>query len=149
MTETLKKQIEAMNQQIKELAALYRNAAGRSGVSDNEFWVWYALLVLGGEYSQQDICELWSLPKQTVNSVINGLAKRGLVSLEAVPGTRNRKRICPTEAGREYGGALVLEVYGAELRALNRMTEADRETYLCLMDRYIRSLKEELDKESP
>lgn len=146
MTESLKKQIEAMNQQTKELAALYRNAAGRSGVSDNEFWVWYALLVLGGEYSQQDICGLWSLPKQTVNSVINGLAKRGLVSLEAVPGTRNRKLICPTEAGRQYGEALVMEVYSAELRALTRMTEADRETYLRLMDRYIQSLKEELDK---
>lgn len=48
MNEHIKNQFEIMSQQVKELAALYHSAAGKSGVSDNEFWIWYTLLFLGG-----------------------------------------------------------------------------------------------------
>ncbi len=78
MNEPIKKQQGILNQQEKELAAIYHSAAIRYGISDSELWVWYALLVWGGEYSQQDICDIWSLPKQTVNSVIANLTKKRL-----------------------------------------------------------------------
>lgn len=51
--------------------------------------------------TQQEICNACFLPKQTVNTAIAGLAQKGLVELELIPGTRNKKRILLTDAGRE------------------------------------------------
>lgn len=144
MNQHIKEQIEKMNQQVKELAYLYHNAASKSGISDNEFWVWYALLVLEGEYSQQDICDIWSLPKQTINSIVANLSKKGFLVLENVPGTRNRKIIRLTEDGKKYGNDVVMQVYQAEQRSLERMTEEERQIYISLMDKYITILKDEI-----
>lgn len=140
----MKAQIEIMNQQAKELAAVYHTVASKSGISDNEFWTWYALLILGGEYSQQDICDLWSMPKQTVNSVISNLSKKGYIVLETVPGTRNRKVIRVTEEGKKYGENIVMEIWEAEQRALSRLTEEERQLYITLMGKFINIFKEEV-----
>ena len=51
--------------------------------------------------TQQEICNACFLSKQTVNTAIAGLAQKGLVELELIPGTRNKKRILLTDAGRE------------------------------------------------
>lgn len=146
MSESIKKQLEIMNQQVKELAAIYHNEASSHGISDNEFWVWYALLVLDSEYSQQDICDMWVLPKQTVNSVVTNLTKKGFVTLEQVPGTRNRKIIRLTEAGQAYGEAIVTDIYQAEQRTLEKMSEQERQLVIALTSRYISLLKEELNE---
>lgn len=143
MYETVPTQYEMLNQQVKELSSIYHSIASRSGVSDNELWVWYALLVLNGEYSQQDICDMWSLPKQTVNSIVAGLAKKELILLEPVPGTRNRKILRLTEEGRQYGESIILPIYQAERNALGKMSEQEREACISLFAKYISLLKEE------
>ncbi|WP_313181328.1 MarR family winged helix-turn-helix transcriptional regulator [Lacrimispora sp.] len=147
MNERIKKQQGILNQQEKELTAIYRSAAIKYGISDSELWVWYALLVLGGEYSQQNICDIWSLPKQTVNSVIANLTKKGYVFLEAVPGTRNRKIIRLTEEGKAFGENRVLHIYEAETRAIEKMPEQELMTFIALMGKYITLLREEINKE--
>jgi DNA-binding MarR family transcriptional regulator len=147
MDDQIKKQQGILNQHEKELTAIYRSAAIKSGISDSELWVWYALLVLGGEYSQQNICDIWSLPKQTVNSVIANLTKKGYVFLETVPGTRNRKIIRLTEAGKEFGENRVLHIYEAEQRAIEKMPEQELKTFIALMGKYITLLCEEINKE--
>ena len=103
MGESTKKQTEVINQQIKDLVGIYRTVVGRLGMSENEFWIWYALIVMGGSYTQQDICLMWSLSKQTVNTIISNMVRKGYASLEAIPGTRNRKEIHLTETGKAYG----------------------------------------------
>jgi len=138
------KQMEAINQQIKELVGIYRGAVSHSGISENEFWIWYTLIVMDGEYAQQDICGMWSLSKQTVNTIIMHMVQKGLVSLEVVPGTRNRKTIRLTEAGRAYGENLVLPISEAEQRTFERLPEEDRAACTVLLNRYIQILKEEI-----
>lgn len=144
MNEHIKEQLEKMNQQVKELAAIYHGIASKSGISDNEFWVWYAMLILENEYSQQDICDMWSLPKQTVNSIISALSQKGFLVLEAIPGTRNRKEIRLTQEGRKYGESIVKPIYLAEQNVLEKMSEEDREMCIDLMGRYINNLKGEI-----
>ena len=133
-----------LNRKIKGLAGLYHRAYSGSAVSDNEFWVWYTLVTMEGEYSQQDICALWSLPKQTVNTIIRRMVRRGMAVLEVVPGTRNRKIIRLTETGREYGETVVMPVSEAEQRAFRRMPEEDQLRFLDVMGKYLDMLKEEL-----
>ncbi len=138
-------QLELISQQIKELVGIYRDAVSHSGISENEFWVWYTLIVIDGEYSQQDICNMWSLPKQTINTITMHMAQKGLVSLEVVPGTRNRKIIRLTEAGRAYGESIVLPISEAEQRTLDQLPAEDWIACTAALGRYINILKEELD----
>lgn len=150
MKERTKQQLENLNQQIKELAGIYHQAAVRLGISDNEFWVWYTLFVMGEEYSQQDICEIWSLPKQTVNSVVMNMVKRELIKLEVVPGTRNRKLLKLTDQGKSYGEAVVRPIFEAEYRTIARLTEEERQLCISLLGKYIHYLREELhESETP
>ena len=144
MNKHIKEQIETLNKQVKELTGIYNQSAVRSGITNNEFWVWYSLLILDEEYSQQDICEMWSLPKQTINSVIANLSKKGYVFLEVVPGTRNRKIIRVTELGKEVGENIIRHIFEAERRTIERLSEEERQSCITLLGKYIGILKEEL-----
>lgn len=144
MEQDIRRELLDLNLQAKDLLAIYHRAAATRGVTDNELWVWYTLLLLEGTYTQQDICEMWSLPKQTVHSLVSNMVKRGYVELEPVPGSRNRKRIRLTEAGRAYGTEIVAPVYQAEQRAMGQLTEQERQTFSALLDKYISLLGGEL-----
>lgn len=143
MNTEIKNQLEAINQQIKELASIYRNAAGSYGISDNEFWVWYALLTYEAECTQQDICDLWSLPKQTVNSIISNLSKKGYLSLEVSDGMKKRKIIRLSEEGKQYGERMIRHISCAEQRAFAKLSEKERENCIALLEKYIDFLKGE------
>ncbi|MCM1048473.1 MAG: MarR family winged helix-turn-helix transcriptional regulator [Clostridiales bacterium] len=144
MNNNAKEQHEIINQQIKELAGIYRDIVSRSGISENEFWIWYTLIIMDGEYSQQDICNTWSLSKQTVNTIITHMVQKKLAFLEIVPGTRNRKIIRLTGSGKEYGEIIVKPVFEAECRAFDRLPMEDRLACTVAFGRYIDILREEI-----
>lgn len=146
MDETIKRQLETLNQQVKDLTAIYRRNSSEFGVSDNEFWIWYALLVMEEEYSQQDICDMWSLPKQTVNSVVANLRQKDYIYLEVVPGTRNRKIIRLSESGKEFGEKIISRIYDAEQRTFARMSKEERQTCVDLIGKYVSLLREEINE---
>lgn len=143
MNNNTKEQLEVINQQLKELVGIYRGAVSHLNISDNEFWIWYSLIMMDGEYSQQDICNMWSFSKQTVNTIIAHLVKKELITLEVVPGTRNRKIIRLTEEGRNYGESIVLPVAEAEQRAFEKLPDEDRAVFTCVIGKYIENLKGE------
>ncbi|MBM6829497.1 hypothetical protein H9X85_08140 [Anaerotignum lactatifermentans] len=143
-----KEQLETLNQQMKELAGLYRKAVSRLGVSENELWVWYSLIVLKGDQTQQEICNLWSLSKQTVNTIINHMAQKGLVTLENVPGARNRKIIRLTPEGETYGKQIILPLSEAQLRAFTKLSPEVRTVFLQGMGQYLEALTEILSANS-
>lgn len=144
MDSNTKEQLELLNQQIKELVGIYRGSVSHLDISENEFWIWYSLVILDGEYSQQDICSLWSLSKQTVNTIITHMTRKNLVSLEVVPGTRNRKIIRLTEAGKEYGKSIVMPISEAEQRAFEKLPHKYRTAFTSALGNYIDVLKEEI-----
>lgn len=144
MSGEFKEYLELVNQQIKELVGIYRGAVSRSGISENEFWVWYSLVAVDGEYSQQDICSTWSLSKQTVNTIVMHMVQKGFVSLEVVPGTRNRKNIRLTQAGREYGESIVMPISQAEQKAFEKLPIESWAACTRAFSQYIVALKEEI-----
>lgn len=98
------------------------------------------------EYTQQDICALWSLPKQTVNNIITHMVQKNYAVLEVVPNTRNRKIIRLTETGRQYGVDLVTPIYNAEERALDRLNPEEILACAKSLSKFTGILKEELDE---
>lgn len=145
MTNKLKKQIETIMTKLKELDAVYHAAALKVGISYGEFWVWSVLIDTEQGYSQQELADFLSLPIQTINSIITNLKKRELVYLEHVPGSRNKKVICLTQKGEEYGKDKVLWILNAEQKAMEETDAEEVKVCISMLGKYIFSLRKELD----
>lgn len=145
MDKNIRDQIDLINQKTKELNALYRLAAYKSNISDGEVVVWSVLLNCDEEYSQQDLAELLSLPKQTVNSLVTRMIQKEFVVLEHDPGTRNRKVIRLTEAGRHFGEQHVKWIFDAEQRAMEDTDPQEVMAYISMLEKYISRFRKEID----
>ena len=73
--------LEITNRQFNECNALYHAAAQRCGLSDAAFWTLYALVTSCEPLTQNRIAADWALPKQTLNSAVAAMVKKGLVEL--------------------------------------------------------------------
>ncbi len=145
MDKNIREQIDLINQKTKELNALYRLAAYKSNIPDGEVAVWSVLLNCDREISQQDLAELLSLPKQTVNSLIARMIQKGFVVLEHDPGTRNRKVIRLTETGRHFGEQQVKWIFQAEQRAMEDTDPVELKAYISMLEKYIDRFREEIE----
>lgn len=144
MDQQLKEQYETLNRQLGELSSIYRDAIKRIGVSENEYWTWITLLHKKEACSQQDICNIWSLPKQTVNTVVTNMVKKGYAVLKAASGARNRKNIELTESGREYGKSIVSPIEAAELRTFEKVPLEVRLACSFALEKYLIALRTEM-----
>lgn len=141
--ENIQKQLELINQQIKELASIYKLSLVKFNISENEFWIWYALIIMNEECTQQDIVNNWFISKQTVNTIIKNLVKNNYITLKTMPNNHNKKIICLTKKGRDYGEKIVLPMYSMELKAFGKLTLEDRKKLIEIMSKYIQILKDE------
>ena len=57
--------------------------------------------------TQYDLCSDFFFPIQIIHSAVNGLRRDGLIKLQGIPGTRNRKALLLTERGEEYAAATI------------------------------------------
>lgn len=146
MERELQGQINTINQKIKELNAAYHMAGSKSGISDGEISIWSALLNSEKEYSQQDLCDLLFLPRQTVNSIISNFVKKGFVVLEHIPGTRNQKVIQLTEAGRAYGKDKVMWIFEAEHAAMDGTDPQEVRACVSMLEKYICKFKKKIEE---
>ena len=110
-----------IGKQEKQFDALYRNAGAMFGLPDCAMWVLYFLFLSPDALSQQDLIEKMMFPKQTVNSAVAGLVKKRLAELAMIPGTRNKKSVTLTKAGRDLADQTVGKMYRTECRAVERM----------------------------
>lgn len=80
--------------------------------------------------TQKAICEKTFLPKQTVNTVITGFYKKGLVTLVEDKNDRRTKLISLTESGRAYAEKVIPQISAAEREAMESLTEQQRGSLL-------------------
>ena len=140
---------EIMNQideQRKEQNAVYHNVAVKYGMSDTVMMILYFASDEETVLTQQEICNACFLPKQTVNTAIAGLAQKGLVELELIPGTRNKQRILLTDAGRELEKNTTDRLRGAEIRAYGKLSAEELNSYLEMTRNLTAALREETEK---
>ena len=133
--------------QEKQYDALYRGVASRFGMPDCAMWVLYFLIASDESLTQQDLIEKMMFPKQTINSAVMGLAKKGLLELQMIPGTRNRKRILLTESGVERAHDTVERMRQAEERAAAGMGSEKTEQFAELYREFFSALQREFQKE--
>lgn len=137
--------IDQIEQQRKEQDAIYHSVAVRHGLSDTALWVLYILSITEGDCTQQDLIRQCFFSKQTVNTAVTGLVKKGLLTLEMIPGTRNLKRLLLTEEGKAAAAQNVQLMREAEKRAYGTLSEAELEQYLALTEKLTLSLRKEME----
>ena len=143
MNDQLRQQLQELNRLYKESDHIYSRLASKLGMTDTAFWVLYAIMHSDGPVTQNDLCSDFFFPVQTIHSAIGNLRKDGLLELQAIPGTKNRKAILLTEKGKAFAADAIGKADEVEKRALLCFDEAERETYLSLFRRHIEYLKNE------
>ena len=133
--------------QEKQFDALYRRTAQTFGLPDCSMWVLYFLTDSELPMTQQDLAEKMMFPKQTINSAVLSLAKRGWLELQMIPGTRNRKRILLTPSGRAAAQQSVQRLRAAEEKAVQRMGEEQMRQFLELYRTFFLALQQEFQRE--
>lgn len=133
-----------LNQLWKMQDELYHTYATRSGFSPAAFWILYSLSETDEVYTQNALAEKWCFPKQTVNSAISSLGKMGYIRLEQIATARNSKAVRLTEDGIATCKRILDPLIDAEIRALLRMSEEERELFISLSQRQYDLLKGEI-----
>ena len=143
MNDLLKQQLQTLNRLYKESDHIYSRLAAKLGMTDTTFWVLYAIAHSNEPLAQNDLCSDFFFPVQTIHSAINNLRKDGLVELQVIPGTRNRKAILLTEKGKVFVANTINKADEVEKNAFLCFNEEEREQYLSLFKRHIEYLKNE------
>ena len=138
--------IKQIDQQRKELDAIYHGVAVKYGLSDTALWVLYLVSEDGSDLTQQDLCRQNCFPKQTVNTAVNSLAKHGFLELIPIQGTRNHKKVRLTATGRDLANRTTQKLKIAEENAYKRFTPAKLQVHLDITSRLTAYIREETEK---
>lgn len=114
----------------RELNIEYEEYARSLGMSYSSLFVLGIICFHANGCTQKTICDESYLPKQTVNAIITGFLKHGLVKLVEVNSDRRRKTIHLTESGLEYANSVLQKIKKAEDNAMDSLDNIQRETLL-------------------
>ena len=107
---------------------------------------YFGLMVLSalaeGGRTQRDICEQWSMSKQTVHSILRLFLARGWVTLEPRTEDRRSKTVRLTAAGEAVALPLHREMIEHERRVWEALGEETVDALMDIQDRYIRVFRE-------
>jgi DNA-binding MarR family transcriptional regulator len=127
-----------------ETEAAYHNASVKLGLSDSISLILYTICNNDGTCLLGDICRLAGMRKQTLNSAIRKLEAEEVVYLKAADG--KKKYVCLTEKGKILSEKTVLKIIEIENEILESWTEEEREIYVMLAEKYLKSFREKIKK---
>lgn len=139
-------QIRKYNQLYKELDEIYHDTATAMGISYSTMMMLYSLHYIGRPCTQHEICELWSLKKQTVRTVLNSLVSKRYVVLEPLKENPHIKYIILTENGQELVQETVVPLIEAEEAAFAMFTEQEQDLFLELMEKHLGYFRKTTEK---
>ncbi len=93
--------------------------------SPNVLWVLYALND-DEKHSQKDICDGWSIPRTTINTIIKDLEQQEMIVMFPIPGKRREKYIKLTTKGKEHADYVLAKLYQKEKMIFERISEPDK-----------------------
>ena len=136
-------EFEIIIHQFKKLTDAYREAIKETGISESEFWVWYTLIAVDGEYTKRDISSIWSISRQRVDAIVRRMVDSGCACLDS-ESPAGSEYIHLTELGREYGERIVKPIYDIEEKVIASLPPEDCMACNAVMCRYIHAFREEI-----
>ncbi|MGJ7913730.1 MarR family winged helix-turn-helix transcriptional regulator [Neobacillus sp. LXY-1] len=105
-----------------QISHIYASLASQYGLTINELHVLY-YIGSNGPSSPGEICKKWSLPKQTITSISNKLAKMGYLCFSTDPIDKRSKRIILTDSGEKFVLPLIESITQSELKTSREFGE--------------------------
>lgn len=136
------------NRIFKDTDKIYHNFAKSYGLSDCAFWILYLLRETDTQYTQAEICNMLSLPRQTVNSALKNLQSEGYISLTPAENNKKSKILVLTEKGEVLAKNSADIVLKAEIKVLRQFSENELQLFLSLSEKYAVLLRKEYEENS-
>lgn len=134
-----------LNRILNENDMLYNNYAHYCGLSASSLWILYILHENNEIYMQNDISKMICLPKQTVNSAIAKLIKKGYIELEHIEATRNGKAVKLTKEGKIFAKKIIIPLTEAEESSFSSMSKTEIDTFFELLNKLSVIFKNKLE----
>lgn len=141
---TISHALAGFNKFYKEINDIYHEIALNAGLSDSSFDILYSIFELGDGCLQSDIRKISFLPKQTINSSIHNLEKKGYIYFSN--GTGRAKHINLTDEGKILIREKIYPIIKCENNSFSLLTEHEQTFVLNIFDKYIHSLRTEFNK---
>ena len=138
----LRKEMKELNKQYRETDRIYHEISTKAGLSDSAFMILYAITELGDGCQQKDIADIYLFSRQTINSSILGLQRKGILQLKK--GSGRDLHISLTEKGQQFVEEKIYPVMELENSIFDELTEQESEVYLQLMRKTTRLLRDKV-----
>lgn len=146
MKKSVNEKWEMISRLNKEFDDMYHKAAHHYGFSDSAFWIMYTLYENRQGCTQKEICSDWYFSKQTINSAITELEKKGYITRAYEDNSRKSKKICLTPKGTEVAENTVEKVIQVENTAFEKIDEKEMERIIQFFQMQLSVFRKELDK---
>ena len=130
----------------QETDRLYYRLARGCGLSETAYWILYEIVMTGGRASQQTVAQAHSMSRQTVNSALKSLERKGLVDISFAEGSRRSKAVTLTEAGRSFCDRWIVPGIEAESRAFDSLSVDDRVEFVRLLQEYAAAVRAQVEQ---
>lgn len=110
----------------REVNDAYEKSARIVGMSYSSMLTLNVIFYNPGTCTQKLISEESFLPKQTVNAIITGFWKQGLVEMSELKTDRRTKIIHLTEQGQALAEKIIPKIKSAESGAMKKLTKEQR-----------------------
>lgn len=137
------KSIKAITSAVDRTDYLYEKWAKKLGVNNYVSRIMY-MLYLSEVNRQKEMVENYVMPKQTVNTVITELQKKGYIILIPDENDKRSKIIKLTQEGINYANKIVTPLLDCEIRVLKKMGTQRVEMLIDTMNQYADLLETEM-----
>ena len=135
--------LNEVNRGIIKFRGLYSQWSGDHSISYHEMLVLYTIREKGF-CTQKQICDNYIIPRQTMNNVIGGLRREGILVLSDIHSTGREKAFILTEKGEAHAAPLLDALNCMETRAVELLGREKLEKLTALMREYDQALQSAL-----
>lgn len=128
-----------INRAIIKCRGLYSAWSANHGISYHEMLVIYTIREFGF-CTQKHICDSYLLPRQTMNNVISGMRKNGLLVYSSEHSVGREKAFVLSDKGETYAAPLLDSLDILESGALERLGSEKMAMLIQLLSEYDKAL---------
>ena len=137
--------INDINRAIIQIRGIYTAWSAEHGISYHEMLVIYTIREFGF-CTQKQICDSYLLPRQTINNVITGLRKKGVLVYSREHSIGREKAFMLSEKGEEYVTPLLASLDAMESGALAQFGSEKLSALTHLLLEYNKALYKTMDE---
>lgn len=134
-----------VDRQLNEIDKIYGGFARACGISECAFWMMFDTVNSGGEVALSWLNNEWYYSKQTINSALKTLTAKNMVELDFAEGSRKKKVVRLTQAGRAFAERYIDPALEAESRAFAKLEPHERIEMLRMLKKFASALSAEVD----